>query len=703
MMTLRSLIVSLSLLFLAPTSWASVVGLVTDPMGAPVPDAVVTDLATGLFGVSGLEGQFQIDGVELPAELEIVCGGFRTRVEEFRAEAGGTLTVVLERQVGVFEQIFVSGERISDALAPDSVAATTIDPLAVSAAPRVIGEAIAEVPGLAENGQGGIFRTYSIRGVSRGRVTTLVAGARIVSERRAGASASFLDPVLVGSVETLRGPSSTYYGSGAIGGVVQLFPRRSQATRARLGFATEGHEHDESIGVGGSRFSLDAAHRAASNAETPDGRELHTGFRQGALVAQASGGEDGRSWDLQGIFTRGTDIRKSNTDFPTRVTVYPEENHTVLRGYYEPSARQSFELYLHDNDLETDVDRPDRVSSSLTEALDLGARWRAQSVRSDRLSLGYGVEYFGRRSVRGRESRIDLLDEGPVAVDEISLDDGEEDEIGLYGTVDHRTERGSLHVGVRWVGQRQGTAIAPTQSESELVGSIGLTRSLTDRLTLTSNLGLGTRFGSLTERYFNGTTARGVSIGNPDLTPERSRQVDLGLRWYGDRAFFTVSAFYHRISDYIERLEPMPDVQTTDNLVSGEIRGIDGEIAYRVSPRWSVSLGGHLMESEADDGGALADVPSNRLSLSTEGRIGSWNLRGRWQHRFAKGEVGPGERALEVANIVSVSGEVPIRESWSLSLSVANLTDEEYFPSADDKSDFAPRRSGAISIAWRRP
>jgi len=408
---------------------AELVGRVTDPAGEPLENAVATDLGSGRFAISDAEGHFVLSGVTPPAEVEITCAGFRSQVLSWSGSTAEAVKVVLETEVGLFEQIFVSGEMVADALVPESIAATTIRPLAVAAAPRVIGDALAEVPGVAENGQGGIFRTYSIRGVSRSRVTTLVAGARIVSERRAGVSASFLDPVLVGSVESLRGPSSTYYGSGAIGGVVQLFPRRTTGIRARLGFSTDGDEHEQSIGFGRSRGSIDLAHRGASNSQTPDDRELHTGFQQGALIAAISGGSDQRSWTAQTVITRGDDIRKSNTDFPRRVTVYPREDHRIVRGYFETSPTQAFELYLHDNHLATDVDREDRTSNSLSDATDFGGRWRGGAQYSERWSVDYGAEYFGRRNVRASERRTEFLDDGSRAVDEVTLDDGEEDEL----------------------------------------------------------------------------------------------------------------------------------------------------------------------------------------------------------------------------------------------------------------------------------
>ncbi|MFN2240589.1 MAG: TonB-dependent receptor plug domain-containing protein, partial [Thermoanaerobaculia bacterium] len=52
-----------------------------------------------------------------------------------------------------------------------------------------------------------------IRGLSGGRTLILVDGARVSTERRAGASASFIDPFGIASVEVSRGPGSVAYGS----------------------------------------------------------------------------------------------------------------------------------------------------------------------------------------------------------------------------------------------------------------------------------------------------------------------------------------------------------------------------------------------------------------------------------------------------------------------------------------------------------
>ncbi|HEX7830348.1 MAG TPA: TonB-dependent receptor plug domain-containing protein, partial [Thermoanaerobaculia bacterium] len=90
--------------------------------------------------------------------------------------------------------------------------------------PSHIVEAIATTPGVAIRGEGPPAVPV-VRGLAGGRTMLLIDDARIVAERRAGPSATFVDPLSLGSIEISRGPGSVAYGSDALGGVVHLRPR----------------------------------------------------------------------------------------------------------------------------------------------------------------------------------------------------------------------------------------------------------------------------------------------------------------------------------------------------------------------------------------------------------------------------------------------------------------------------------------------
>jgi len=87
---------------------------------------------------------------------------------------------------------------------------------------NTVADIIQQTAGISLNGQGGLFQSYNIRGFSRARIKTEVNGIPIISDRRAGNAISFLPAALINGVDIKKGPSSTLYGSDAIGGVVSI-------------------------------------------------------------------------------------------------------------------------------------------------------------------------------------------------------------------------------------------------------------------------------------------------------------------------------------------------------------------------------------------------------------------------------------------------------------------------------------------------
>ena len=73
-------------------------------------------------------------------------------------------------------------------LAPLCSSSISVEPDKNSGNPTNMTELVSEVPGVSENGQCGLIQFFSIRGVSRKRVMSLVSGMRINSDRREGVS-----------------------------------------------------------------------------------------------------------------------------------------------------------------------------------------------------------------------------------------------------------------------------------------------------------------------------------------------------------------------------------------------------------------------------------------------------------------------------------------------------------------------------------
>jgi len=133
------------------------------------------------------------------------------------------------------ERVVVSAEVEGSASAPRGASTTVLEPTRSADPPQALTDLVSIAPAVSENGQGGLFQNVSIRGVSRQRVRHMISGVRITDERRAGPASSFVDPLLMGSVEVLRGPATTFHGSGALGGTIQALPRKFAGWTAQTG------------------------------------------------------------------------------------------------------------------------------------------------------------------------------------------------------------------------------------------------------------------------------------------------------------------------------------------------------------------------------------------------------------------------------------------------------------------------------------
>lgn len=694
------LLLALATVLPGATGAAVLEGVVLSVSGVPIERAWIgTDDGAAETYTDGT-GRFRLSEVEPPVALVVSHPRYETSTLPVERETSD-LELRLEPKRTVYEEIVVSADRGARRVAPTSVAVATESPDDLPAPPSTLTETVERIPGVAENGQGGIFQTYSIRGVARQRILTLMAGVPVIGERRAGVSASFIDPLLMETVEVVRGPSSTYYGSGALGGVVQVLPRVYGASVARAAYDSVGDEHVVAAGWGDERWSLGLAHRQADDAETPGGERLNSHFEQTSASLSRSWSTTEGELELALMPSYASDIGKVNTDFPEEVTTYPRERHLVTRLRYEGRGGWRASLFAHPNDLVTrDVAGP-RVNEVENEAFDYGATLQREIVWLEGVSLQTGVDYLARRGVTAHEERFRREGDGTVLLDEITtLDDAERDDVALFAATRLGISEATLTIGARYTWQRQTNRGAATIEDGAWNGFLGGVLPLGESYELSANVGTGFRFPSLSERYFTGTTGRGEVVGNADLSPERSLNADLGVRRYGERLFLALYLFRNEIDDYVERIEVAPDVLTFVNLTSGTIEGIELDGLYELSSHWRLAFSAHSIEGESERGAPLADIPADRATVGAIWQRGPWQIEGRYQRRAEKEDPGSGERAIPAADLVSVAVSREVSPALGLTVTGTNLLDESYFSAADDKLPPAPGRGFGIGLRW---
>ncbi len=134
--------------------------------------------------------------------------------------------------------------------------------------PSSVTDLLTRVPGVqvAPTGGRGSLPGVFIRGTKAAQSLVLVDGVRIANATSGDSGLQFLDVDQIERVEVLRGSRSAVYGSDAIGGVIQIFTRRSSGPglQPRLRMAAGSNQtFQRSLGLSGgngaTRFNLGAS------------------------------------------------------------------------------------------------------------------------------------------------------------------------------------------------------------------------------------------------------------------------------------------------------------------------------------------------------------------------------------------------------------------------------------------------------------
>ncbi|NCA72249.1 MAG: hemin receptor, partial [Sphingobacteriia bacterium] len=158
-----------------------------------------------------------------------------------------------------------------------------------------LGEVLRGRPGLAVAGDGAQGQNPVIRGFKKESLVLLVDGMRLNSAQPAGAIGSLMSIGLADRVEAVKGPASVLYGTGALGGAinvmlpqahfdsglgVDLASSYDSASRGVRGTAVmRGSEGDHALMLGTSLASI-------GDYEAPHGRVDRTGYDSDSFIGQ---------------------------------------------------------------------------------------------------------------------------------------------------------------------------------------------------------------------------------------------------------------------------------------------------------------------------------------------------------------------------------------------------------------------------------
>ena len=716
--------------FAAPA--AAFEGRVVLDSGEPVAGAIVQVLGAAGFVTTGADGRFtwQPDPAP-PFEVLVVLPGDRYTAPVTVESLDPSPVEIRVRELAIAESVTITAGAVPHTDATPGAAAAVISGEAIRTrqAPR-LADVLEAIPGSGRSSDlhAGV---PSLRGLSRGRTVLLLDGARVTTERRAGAGGAFLDPFFLDAVEVVRGPASVAYGSDAFGGVIHArthrpapgapLSARLRATRgAGLPETSFGAEAAGSAGRTG--FLASARRRAFADYRSPEGVVAGSGAEDYGFLLRGAREVGGGTLSLGVQVDAGRNIGRPRRT--SSVTSYPEEDSARFTADYRFAPRWGFarldaSVFYGSHRLWTRREADEVAVDSEVEARDF--MLRVSGVRPlGRGRLEVGAEALSRFGLENRTRiegiPVDLFT-GRFADIGSRLGGATRNEVSLYGhseipLADRLTGSAGARLSAvrsrsgqpRGVRALLGGVRALAARHEAFSGFLALRAELPRGAALAGQLSRGFRDPTLSDRYYAGLSGRGLVFGNPDLRPERSLQADGSLRFGTGRVHYGLYGFRYRITDLVERYEdPLSrDIYDFRNRGEARISGVELEVQVGAAgDPFSLDLAAGLMRGAAEDDSPLAEIPPANLRIGLRRRFGDRAFGEVVLVGFAKGDrPGPTEIETDAYARLDAAVGVPLAAGAELRVSGRNLLDRAYAISADSRAVLAPGRTVVGSIVW---
>lgn len=712
---------------MAPAAAAFEGRLVDARTGAPVAGAEVTIVGVTGVAKSDADGRFTWrPDPRPPFTILIVLADGKVAKPVFveTVDWSTVLTIVIESAV-TEEVTVVAGVAPSIDAAPGAGMTLISGREIAIRAPSNLLQSLENVPGVSRTSEGQAA-VPTVRGLARGRTLILLDGGRVSSERRAGASASFLDPSSVAGVDVARGPGSVAYGSDALGGVISVRTRRPdhQSPLAVEFSATAGAGIPDrrgslvlSKGLGTGGVLLQYHARGSDDYDGPDGPVLNSGWRdQGVLVRlekQALGGTLSAGW--QSDFGRDTE-RPRNNSATTRFYYPYEDSHRFSASFESPNVGglEQFKIIglIGSHEQRTDQDTfatPGTVRSierADTFARDFQFRATADKALSH-VKLEFGLDLNGRFGLEAHDVNVTFDPDGNVAgiVDNLSIDNAHRTDTGVFlqaqvSPASAVQLSGGMRVDVVRSVNSGGFFGDRSATNSALAGFGAITLGPFDGVSVTGQVSRGFRDPTLSDRFFRGPTGRGHVTGNPDLEPETSLQFDVGVRLALSRIRLASYVYHYRINDLIERFEVALDEFGFRNRGRAHIQGVEIESQADLVAGLSLEVTAQFSQGDSPgDDQPLDDIAAPSLTVVLRQGLydkGTAYLRGAAHARDDR----PGPSEIEMPGYVDVDAGASWRFSRHFELRGAarNLLNKAYYSSPDRRWVYAAGRSASLTI-----
>ena len=528
--------------------------------------------------------------------------------------------------------------------------------------PTSLQDLLNDTPGMAVSNQGGPGKVSALflRGTNSNQVLVLVDGIRVGNATAGTAPVQDIPVDQIQRIEIVRGPFSSLYGSEAIGGVIQIFLRHAPGTftpnasvgigswshwKASSGFSAAGEKgwisvqatHDQTKGINACKVGA-AEVFAACFADQPD----RDGFHDNALTIHGAYQFDDH-WSADALAMRSEGFDKYDGTYSDS-DAYATQ---VVGG----------QLHFRPND-------------TLNLSLRVGS---SADLYEDFLQGAYIDHFDTRRTLASLQGDV-VLGGGLLSA---GMDWQRETVASNYVfTEDLRSDRGLFAQWQRTFGAQSLQANVRRDDNSQFglktTGSLLWGWDFAKNLRVTASWGTAFRAPTFNDLYYPG-------FGNPDLQPESSRNLELGLRGTPDWGHWSLSVYRNDIHDLVtfDAAIGLPG-----NVDRARITGLEGVVGGKLAG-WDVRATATLMNARDAGGGFHSDNelprrPRKSARFDADRSFGRFSFGASWYLAAHTYDDIANQHPLGGYALANLRAGWQLDRDWKLQLALNNVFDKDY-------------------------
>ncbi|MGV6826310.1 MAG: TonB-dependent receptor domain-containing protein [bacterium] len=501
---------------------------------------------------------------------------------------------------------------------------------------------------IGRNGGPGQATSLFIRGTESDQNLILIDGIPIQSGSLGSSALHHIDPQVIQRIEIIKGPRSALWGSGAMGGVINIItqPVTSSATTANAAIEAGGDNTSRlNLGLGhtATQWQANAAlsHYRSDGFSPRNDASLERGYENLSLTV-------GAELDLE--------------DHQFKLKHWQTSGNVEYLGFFLNPLDQDFSNASSQLSWESDYTNKWQSRLSLSQIRDhIDQNQSNQFVHTDRSELQWRHDYLldpDKRLAGG----IVASREEVKAVGGFSPYRETTDYLETFGQYDAQWNAHHVIAGLRYLDHEH--------AGNRWIGSINYGYAFSQNTRLTTSLGTGFRYPSANERFGFG--------GNPNLKPEESLSWELSLAHQLDNQHSLHATLFRNdvtnLIDYVIVIPPFSGFN--QNVAEARIEGVELQYQGQFGP-WDVNLGINLQDPRnLDTDTPLLRRARHNETLSLQYQADNWSAGLDLLHSGEREDFGG--ITLDSYTLVNMNAQYNLSPRWQLFANIENLLDEDY-------------------------